>query len=234
MRRAWELKVELYGADHPSTLNSVNNLAELLAQQGRDAEAEPLHRRALEGRTRGLGARHVQTLHSMERLASTLANRERFGEAERLAAAAATASEEVLGPDAPSTLHAQDTRARALVGLGRAEQAEALLRRQLELLQAKKARGDDLGEADDVARDMRVHLGMALAAQGRRTEAEALLLEALPGLPAREAGTARAIRFLLRLYEDWNRTAPDPGRSARAAEWRGRLAAGETAGVPPP
>ena len=55
MQRTLELKMELYGAAHPTTLNSVSNLGDLDDQLGRDAEAEALHRQALDGRTRALG-----------------------------------------------------------------------------------------------------------------------------------------------------------------------------------
>ena len=70
---------------------------------------------------------------------------------------------------------------------------------------------------------LRVHLGMALASLGRRTEAEALLLEAIPQLPPKTADTTRAVRFLVGFYDDWNRSQPDAARAARASEWRRRL-----------
>jgi len=78
---------------------------------------------------------------------------------------------------------------------------------------------------------MRVHLGMALADLGRRTEAEALLIESVPKLPPRHADTTRALRFLVRFYEAWDRSQPNQGYAARAAEWRKRLPA--STGPPP-
>jgi hypothetical protein len=71
---------------------------------------------------------------------------------------------------------------------------------------------------------------MALADQGRRAEAEALLLEAIPRLPPRDAKTRRALSFLVDFYEEWNRAQPDAERAARAAEWRRRLEAPPAAG----
>lgn len=223
MQRTLELKVELYGADHPSTLNSVSNLAELEGQRGRDAEAEALYRKALDARLRVLGSTHPRTLDSMERLAANLSNQGRFAEAERLAATAAAQGAKSLGERHVTTLAAQDTHARALLGLGRAGEAEASLRRLLAILEEKKERGEDAGEGDALVQVVSVHLGMALAAQGRRAEAEPLLLEAIPRLPPREADTQRAIRFLDRIYDEWNRAQPDPARAARAAEWHRRL-----------
>jgi hypothetical protein len=72
---------------------------------------------------------------------------------------------------------------------------------------------------------MRVHLGLTLAELGRRPEAEALLIEAVPKLPPRSADTTRALRFLVHFYEGWERSQPNQGYAARAAEWRQRLEA---------
>jgi tRNA A-37 threonylcarbamoyl transferase component Bud32/tetratricopeptide (TPR) repeat protein len=231
MERTLALKIELYGADHPSTLNSVNNLAELDDQLGRDAQAEPLHRRAFEGRLRVLGPDHARTLESMGLLAGSLSNLGRFAEAEGLAGRAAAGAAKSLGERHLVTLAAEDARACALLGLGRAADAEAILRRQLAILEVKKQKGEDAGEGEARAQAMRVHLGMALAEQGRRAEAEALLIEAIPRLPPRDARTARALRFIVQFYEKWNRAQPDADRVARAAEWRRRLEATPAAGV---
>jgi tetratricopeptide (TPR) repeat protein/predicted Ser/Thr protein kinase len=231
MQRTLELKVELYGADHPATLNSVSNLAELNDQLGRGREAETLHRQVLDRRTHVLGPDHVRTLETMERLAANLSNQGRFAEAERLASAAAAHGAKIFGEGHPLTLAAQDTRARAILGLRRPAEAEAILRRQLTVLGEKKDRAADAGEGDALGRALRLHLGMALAEQGRRSEAEALLLEAIPGLQPREADTTRALRFLVHFYEEWNRATPDPDRISRAAEWRRRLEAAPGAGA---
>jgi hypothetical protein len=39
----------------------------------------------------------------------------------------------------------------------------------------------------------------------------------------RHADTQRALQFMVRFYEDWERIAPNEGHGARAALWRGRL-----------
>ena len=46
--RAPEARERTLGAEHPSTLISVNNLAELLRAQGKLEDAAPLYQRALE------------------------------------------------------------------------------------------------------------------------------------------------------------------------------------------
>jgi hypothetical protein len=54
-KRALEAQERVLGKEHPDTLISVNNLAELYTAQGRYREAEPLLKRALEARERVLG-----------------------------------------------------------------------------------------------------------------------------------------------------------------------------------
>ena len=224
MRETLALKLELYGPAHPTTLNSVSSLADLKGALGHDAEAEALHRRALEGRIRALGPAHARTLQSSQGLAATLVNLGRYAEAERMAAAAGTRAAATLGATHLETVAAQGTRARALAGLGRVVEAESLLRGQLAILADKKARGDDIGEGGAITQTLRVQLGMALAALGRRREAESILLESVPQLPPRTADTTRAVRFVVDFYDRWNRAQPDPTRTARAVEWRQRLA----------
>ena len=223
MERTLQLKIELYGEGHPSTLNSVANLADLEDSVGNSQNAETLHRRALAGRTRALGAAHERTISSTERLANTLSTMNRFAEAERLAATAVARATESLGERRVTTLAGQDTLSVALIGLKRADEAEPILRRQLAILDEKKKKGEDAGEGDALSARVRVHLGMALASLGRRADAEALLVDAIPQLPPKTADTARAVRFLVGFYDEWNRSQPDAARSARASEWRRRL-----------
>jgi len=225
MDRTLQLKIELYGEAHPSTLNSVANLADLEDSVGNSEKAEALHRRALAGRTGALGAAHERTILSTERLANTLTTMNRFAEGESLAAKAVAQATESLGEQRVTTLAAQDTRCLALIGLRRAAEAEPIMRRQLAILAEKKQKGEDAGEGDALSARLRVHLGMALASLGRRTEAEPLLIEAIPQLPSKTADSARAVRFLVAFYDEWNRSQPDAARSARAVEWRQRLEA---------
>jgi len=60
-QRALAARERVLGAEHPSTLTSVNNLAVLYESQGRHAEAEPLYQRALDGMERVLGKDHPDT-----------------------------------------------------------------------------------------------------------------------------------------------------------------------------
>ena len=224
MQRVLGIKTELYGLAHPSTLNSLDSLATFADEEGRYAEAESLHRQTLDGRTRALGPTHPRTIESSTRLADTLSHLGRFVDAERLATSAATQGAKDLGDRHLVTMAAVNARATALLGLHRAGDAEALLRQQLVNLEERMAKGADVGEGNELTATVRVHLGMALAALGRRPEAEPLLLRGVPQLRPRTADARRATEFLVAFYDGWNRAEPDAERATRAAEWRQRLA----------
>src|SRR3954453_13056222 len=59
------------GADHPSTLTSMANLASTYRNQGRWEEAEKLEVQVMETRKTKLGANHPDTLTTMNNLAFT-------------------------------------------------------------------------------------------------------------------------------------------------------------------
>lgn len=72
-----------------ATLDSVDNLALLLEDQGKLADAEPMYRRSLEARERTLGAGHADTLASANNSAWLL----RAMDAEQLAKVLALSKE---------------------------------------------------------------------------------------------------------------------------------------------
>ena len=104
------------GDRHPDTLLSVNNLAVLLNDLGRQVgdlkmlrEAEPLKREALAGCREVLGNRHPHTLASVANLADLLmqlapADPRAINEAEPLARESLAGTREVLGNGHPETL----------------------------------------------------------------------------------------------------------------------------------
>ena len=64
-----ETQKRVLGDDHPGTLRSMSNLANLYSSQGRYDEAEPLHRETLEIRRRVLGQDHPDRAASLYNLA---------------------------------------------------------------------------------------------------------------------------------------------------------------------
>jgi hypothetical protein len=56
------------GPDHPDVGTSLINLADLYTHQGRDAEAEPLYRRALTIDANALGPDHIDVGRDLKQL----------------------------------------------------------------------------------------------------------------------------------------------------------------------
>jgi tetratricopeptide (TPR) repeat protein len=84
------------GPEHPQTLASLNNLAELYQDQDRYREAEPLLQRALAARSRIMGAGHPTTRQSAADLATLYIAQGRYGEAAPLYLRTLTAQKQFL------------------------------------------------------------------------------------------------------------------------------------------
>jgi hypothetical protein len=63
--RALAKKEKALGPDHTSTLETVNNLGNLYAEQGKLAEAEQMFVRALAGKEKALGPDHTSALETI-------------------------------------------------------------------------------------------------------------------------------------------------------------------------
>ncbi|KAF1823901.1 uncharacterized protein K489DRAFT_297584, partial [Dissoconium aciculare CBS 342.82] len=66
----WALRgyEKAWGAEHTSTLDTVNNLGILYKSQGKLAEAEEMYLRALGGFEKAWGAEHTSTLGTVDNL----------------------------------------------------------------------------------------------------------------------------------------------------------------------
>ena len=82
-RQALELMRKVLGMEHPSTLNSMNNLALALVNQGKYEEAEQMHRQALELREKVLGKEHPLTLRNIKDLEAVLRHQGKCKDAEQ-------------------------------------------------------------------------------------------------------------------------------------------------------
>ncbi|SLM37823.1 beta transducin-like protein het-e4s [Lasallia pustulata] len=83
-RRALEGYEKAWGPEHPSTLNTVNNLGILCKDQGKMAEAEAMYRRALEGREKAWGPEHTSTLDTVNNLGVLYKDQGMMAEAEAM------------------------------------------------------------------------------------------------------------------------------------------------------
>jgi tetratricopeptide (TPR) repeat protein len=101
-RRALKIDKKSLGPDHPDVARVLNNLAELLRDTKRLAEAEPLFRRALKIEKRSLGPDHPDVARVLNNLAVLLCDTNRPAEAEPLYRRALAIDEKSFGPDHPN------------------------------------------------------------------------------------------------------------------------------------
>ena len=127
-----EARERTLGAEHPSTLDSVNNLANCLRAMGQLKDAEVLYRKALKARERSLGAEHFETLGSVNNLAICLIAMGQLKDAEALHRRALEACERTLSAEHPYTLGSVSNLANCLRRMGQLKDAEVLFRRALE------------------------------------------------------------------------------------------------------
>ncbi|KAK3984480.1 kinesin light chain [Cladorrhinum sp. PSN332] len=116
------------GADHPSTLASMNNLALTYTNQGRWEEAEKLFVQVVETNKTKLGADHPDTLTSMANLALTYRNQGRWEEAEKLDVQVMETRKTKLGADHPDTLTSMNSLSCTWKSQGRHADALALMK----------------------------------------------------------------------------------------------------------
>jgi tetratricopeptide (TPR) repeat protein len=172
-RRAVDGYDKVLGAEHPSTLKSISNLALTFWNQGRWKEAEELEVQVMETRKRVLGAEHPSTLTSMANLASTYTNQGRWKEAEELEVQVMETRLRVLGTEHPDTLTSVANLASTYRDQGRWDQAEDLQAQGLKL--CSKVLG---AEHPDTLTSM-ANLASTYMDQGRWKEAEELEVQVM-------------------------------------------------------
>jgi tetratricopeptide (TPR) repeat protein len=87
------------GRDHPDTLSSIGNLANLYSDQEEYAKAQPLYEECLDTRSRVLGRDHPDTLTTIHNLSVFHMEQGRLDEALELAIRAKEGCESVFGED---------------------------------------------------------------------------------------------------------------------------------------
>ncbi len=126
LERSFQLRRDLLGADDLDTLTSMNSLAGLYQEQGRNQEALPLFEETVAARRRVLGDEHPHTLNARHNLSSLYVPLGRFQDAERLSEDLLETARRVLDDEHPIRLSIMNHRARLHQTLGRYAEAEKL------------------------------------------------------------------------------------------------------------
>ena len=166
------------GQRDEKTLRCMNNLAGLLVEQGRHAEAEPLYREALRARRESLPREHEDTLGSLNNLSNLLKLQGKRAEAEPLMAEALAGKRKTLGDAHPGTLRSLSNL--AILQMEQGELAEADSNFLEALAGFRRVPDATSSHTGDLLRCMS-SLAILRRLQGKLAEAEALFREALDG-----------------------------------------------------
>ena len=98
LRRAIAIRRQALGVDHPDTLKSMYDLADVLMEASKYSEAEKLARETMDVRRRRLGAQNHDTLAAMSKLALIQQNEGHYAEAEKLNRSVLDVTKRVFGP----------------------------------------------------------------------------------------------------------------------------------------
>ncbi|CAM1503382.1 Fc.00g081580.m01.CDS01 [Cosmosporella sp. VM-42] len=163
------------GRDHTSTLDTVNNLGILYADQGKLSEAKAMYKRALEGREKALGRDHISTLTMVNNLGVLYADQGKLPKAEAIYKQALEGCEKALGRDHILTLDIVNNLGVLYADQGKLPEAKAIYKRALE--GSEKAVGWDYTSTLYTV----YNLGVLYTDQGKLPEAEAIYKQALEG-----------------------------------------------------
>jgi esterase/lipase superfamily enzyme len=141
MRRALAIGEKSFGPEHPSVAIRLNNLAQLLQDTNRLAEAEPMMRRALAIDEKSFGHEHPNVAIRLNNLAQLLQATNRLAEAEPMMRRALAVGERAYVPDHPTLALLQENLGGLYKSLGRRGEARPLLEKALAL--NEKAFGAD-------------------------------------------------------------------------------------------
>ncbi|KAI8403830.1 hypothetical protein FOFC_15320 [Fusarium oxysporum] len=168
-----ELRKKVLGKEHPSTLDSMNNLALVLKSMGEYAEAKKMHQETLELREKVLGKEHLSTLDSMNNLALVLKSMGEYAEAEKIHRLEWKLTEKLLGKKHPSTLDSINNLALMLNRIGEYTEAKKMHQETLEL------REKVLGREHPSTLDSMNNLALVLDSIGEYAEAKKMHRETL-------------------------------------------------------
>jgi tetratricopeptide (TPR) repeat protein len=188
-----------FGADHPDTATSLNNLAALYKSQGKYELVEPLYQRALDIRERQLGADHPSTATSLSGLALLYRSQGKYESAEPLYQRALDIRERQLGADHPDTATSLNNLAALYYSQGKYELVEPLYQRALDIKERQLG-----ADHPDTATSLN-NLAALYKSQGKYELVEPLYQRALDikerQLGADHPDTATSLNNLASLYQ---------------------------------
>jgi non-specific serine/threonine protein kinase/serine/threonine-protein kinase len=132
LSKALAIRQHVLGSEHPSTLDSMQSLANTLADQGKVTEADKLYQQILETSRRAPGPTNRMTVMAMNSIALDLVTEGKYPEAEKMQRDILEIDGRTLGQDNPDTLTVLSNLALTLKYEGHFADAEKLNRQALE------------------------------------------------------------------------------------------------------
>ncbi len=218
LRRALAARLQISGAEHPSTAQTINQLAYVLHDEGKLSEAEQYARASLATLVRLLGDEHPDVATGLNHLATLLRDQGKLNEAEAMFRRSLAVAERTLGANQTDTARIESNLGEFLARRGKLEESEQLLRESLRARrQILPADHPDISAGE-------ARLGGVLAQEGRFQQAQPLLLSAwqnfskAPGSPL--SMKRLTLENLVAMYTAWDRKAPGSGKATQAADWK--------------
>ncbi len=189
-----------YGPAHRDVGAALNNLAQLYGSQGRDAEAEPLSKRAIAILEKTAGARiRRRSLPALNNLAALYQRQERYAEAEPLFKRALAIRERSLGSGHPDVAQSLNNLGTHYEKQGRHDDSKPLFRRALAIYE--KAAGPE----HPAVATLLNNLGQVEKVEGHFAKAEPLIKRSLAirekVLGPDHPDVARSLNNLAELYD---------------------------------
>ncbi len=128
LKETLEIKREIYGDLHPTTLSTINNLASVLTNLGDLDQSITLASEAYEGRVSVHGSSDPRTFVSLLNLGTALAKAERFSESIPMLREGVENANESLGNEHPTAIDVSNTYARSLYENNEYTEAERVAR----------------------------------------------------------------------------------------------------------
>ncbi|KAK3643209.1 hypothetical protein LTR56_010356 [Elasticomyces elasticus] len=196
--------VKVSGEDHASTLEILNNIGVLYAEQGRMKEAEEMYWRALRGNLEAWVLRYTptsMTTTTLDNLGRLYADQGKMKEAEEMHLRALSIGEKVWGPVPATTTSSLIT----IKNLGILYTRQGRTNKAVEMcMRALQGFEERWSPKDPVVLRMVSRLGSLYANQGKYEEAEEMYTRALQGLEearrAKHWSTLNAVLNLANLY----------------------------------
>ncbi len=186
-REALDIRRRVYDATHPLVAQSINNFGVFLFSQGRYEEAETTIREAVDLNRQRLGDDHPEVALGLSSVAGLTRRQGKLDEARALYDQALAIQRARLGDDHPHLGRTLNSSAQT------AEEAGDLPRAARQYAEAIDIFQDTFGPEHERTIRAQVGLGQTYRAQGRRTAAQQVLMEARDALAADADSSLRAL-----------------------------------------